>query len=170
MPLFRNKPLLVIGGGDTACEEAHFLTKFGSTVYIAVRRNELRASKSMQKRILEHEKIQVLWETQVEEAKGNQFLESVVLYNSKEPSKKSELAVSGLFYAIGHTPNTSFLRDTGMHMDEVGYIITKPDSTKTSITGVFACGDVQDAKYRQAVSAAGSGCMAALEAEKFLSE
>ncbi len=169
LPLFRDKPLLVIGGGDSACEEAYFLTKFGSTVYIAVRRNVLRASKTMQERILHHPKIKMLWETQPEEALGKEHLESVILFNSKDTSKKTTLHVSGLFYAVGHTPNTAFLQNTGLQMDTVGYIITEPKTTCTNINGIFACGDVQDAKYRQAITAAGSGCMAALDAEHYVS-
>ncbi len=168
LPLFRDKPLLVVGGGDTACEEAHFLTKFASKVYMAVRRDVLRASKPMQKRILEHPKIEVLWKTQVEEARGENLLQSLVLFESDNPSNKRTLSVSGLFYAIGHVPNTAFLKNTGITMNDVGYIITNGATSITSIEGIFACGDVQDAIYRQAITAAGSGCMAALDAEKYL--
>lgn len=168
LPLFRNKPLLVIGGGDTACEEAHFLTKFASKVYIAVRRDVLRASKHMQKRVREHPKIEILWKTQVEEAQGDTLLQSVVLFQSDNPLHKKTLEVNGLFYAIGHTPNTAFLKNTDIAMNSIGYITTHEGTSHTSVEGVFACGDVQDATYRQAITAAGSGCMAALDAERYL--
>ena len=169
LPLFRDKPLIVIGGGDSACEEAEYLTKFGSKVYLAVRRNILRASKAMQHRLLKHEKIEVLWNTEVQEAKSDEkLLQSVSILNNKTNEQK-EISVNGLFYAVGHTPNTSFLNNQ-IKTDETGYIITQANTTHTSIDGVFACGDVQDARYRQAISAAGSGCMAALDAEKWLTE
>ncbi len=168
LPLFRDKPLLVVGGGDTACEEAHFLTKFASKVYMAVRRDVLRASKHMQKQVQQHPKIEILWKTQVEEAQGDTLLQSVVLFESDNASHKRTLEVSGLFYAIGHTPNTAFLKNTGIVMNDIGYINTRKGTTETSVEGVFACGDVQDAHYRQAITAAGSGCMAAMDAERYL--
>lgn len=169
LPIFRDKPLIVIGGGDSACEEAEYLTKFGSKIYLVVRRDVLRASKTMQRRILKNEKIEVLWNTEVQEAKGDEkFLQSVSVINNKT-NTVSEISVNGLFYAVGHIPNTGFLNNQ-ITTDETGYIITKPDTTHTSAEGIFACGDVQDARYRQAISAAGSGCMAALDTEKWLTE
>ena len=166
LPAFRDQPLAVIGGGDSAVEEATFLTKYGSTVYIVHRRDELRASKIMQHRALENPKIEMLWSHVVTEAKGKDFLEAIRVKDLKTDQER-DLPVAGLFFAIGHTPNTGFL-DGQLEIDEQGYIITKPDSTQTSIAGVFAAGDVQDKKWRQAVTAAGTGCMAALEAEHFL--
>ncbi len=166
LPGFRNKPLAVIGGGDSACEEASFLTKFGSKVYLVHRRDELRASKIMQKRVFDNPKIEILWSQTVEEAKGDEFLESIVVKDAKTGDLK-ELECSGLFFAIGHKPNTDFL-DGQIELDEDGYIITAPDSTQTNVPGVYAAGDVQDKKWRQAITAAGSGCMSALEAEHFL--
>lgn len=168
LPVFRNKPLVVIGGGDSACEEAMYLSKFGSVVYLVVRRDVLRASKAMQTRVFGNEKIKVLWNTQVAEAQGSKMLERVVAKNTKENSEQV-LEVSGLFYAVGHEPNVAFLNGQ-LKTDETGYIITKPDSCATDIPGVFAAGDVKDHVYRQAITAAGSGCMAALEAERWLSE
>ena len=168
LPLFRQKPLVVIGGGDTAAEEALFLTKYASEVHLLVRRDEMRASKVMQQRVLDHEKITIHWNTEAVEAKGDQLLSEVVVVNNKTQETAS-LAVSGLFYAIGHEPNTGFL-DGQITLDDTGYIVTQPGTTLTNIDGVFACGDVQDKIYRQAISAAGSGCMAALDAERFLVE
>ncbi len=168
LPIFRDKPLIVIGGGDSACEEATFLTKFGSKVYLAVRRNELRASKAMQERVLQHKKIEVLWETEVQEAKGSEGVQGVLKsVITTHKGNTSELAVNGLFYAIGHTPNTTLLEGQ-VDLDNAGYIITRPGTTKSSVEGVFACGDVQDPHYRQAITSAGSGCMAALDAEQWL--
>ncbi|MDH3623469.1 MAG: thioredoxin-disulfide reductase [Myxococcales bacterium] len=166
LPAFRNQPLAVIGGGDSAVEEATFLTKYGSTVYIVHRRDELRASKIMQHRALANPKIEMLWSHVVTEAKGKDFLEAIEVKDLKTDEKR-DIPVSGLFFAIGHTPNTAFL-DGQIDTDEQGYIITKPDSTATNVPGVFAAGDAQDKKWRQAVTAAGTGCMAALEAEHFL--
>lgn len=168
LPAFRNKPLVVIGGGDSACEEAMYLSKFGSVVYLVVRRDVLRASKAMQTRVFANEKIKVLWNTQITEAQGSKMLERVIAKNSKDNTQEV-LEVSGLFYAIGHEPNVAFLKGQ-LKTDETGYIITKPDSCATDIPGVFAAGDVKDHVYRQAITAAGSGCMAALEAERWLSE
>ncbi|KAJ1718939.1 thioredoxin-disulfide reductase [Coemansia erecta] len=168
-PLFRNKPLVVIGGGDSACEEATFLTKYASHVYIAVRRDAFRASNIMAKRAINHPKITVLWNTHVIEAKGDdRVLTHVVLQDAKTKETRN-LDVSGLFYAIGHTPNTAFLNGQ-LTTDETGYLVVKPGTSLTNVQGVFAAGDVHDKRYRQAITAAGSGCMAALDAEKYLEE
>ena len=166
LPAFRNQPLAVIGGGDSAVEEASFLTKYGSTVYLVHRRDELRASKIMQQRALDNPKIEILWSHVVTQAKGADFLEAVRVKDLKTEEER-DIPVAGLFFAIGHTPNTAFLNGQ-IDTDEQDYIVTKPDSTQTNIAGVFAAGDVQDKKWRQAITAAGSGCMAALEAEQFL--
>lgn len=168
LPLFRNKPLVVIGGGDTACEEATYLTKFGSTVHLLVRRDVLRASKAMQERTKANPKIQIHWNTEAVEAVGEKVLTGVKVRNNKTGTEEI-VEAAGLFYAIGHEPNTKFL-DGQVELDETGYIKTVPGTARTSVVGVFAAGDVQDKVYRQAITAAGSGCMAALEAERFLSE
>jgi thioredoxin reductase (NADPH) len=167
LPIFRNKVLAVVGGGDSAAEEGTFLTKYASKVLLLVRRDELRASKAMQDRVFANKKIEVLWNTELKEATGDKALTGVRITNNKTKQDQT-LQVSGLFYAIGHVPNTEFLGGQ-LKLDETGYIITKPGTTQTSISGVFACGDVQDKIYRQAVTAAGSGCMAAIDAEKYLS-
>ncbi|KAJ2778596.1 thioredoxin-disulfide reductase [Coemansia javaensis] len=168
-PVFRNKPLVVIGGGDSACEEASFLTKYASQVYIAVRRDVFRASSIMARRAASNPKITILWNTHVTEAKGDgKTLTHVELQDAKTGETR-DLAVSGLFYAIGHTPNTAFLQGQ-LETDETGYLLVKPGSTVTNVRGVFAAGDVQDKHYRQAITAAGTGCMAALDAEKYLSD
>lgn len=169
LPIFRNKPLIVVGGGDSACEEAEFLTKFASTVYLVVRRNVLRASKAMQKRIFENKKIIILWNTEVLEACGDGFVLQLVKLHNNKTNVDSEMQVSGLFYAVGHTPNTAFFNGQ-IETDTMGYIITKNKSSQTSVEGVFACGDVQDARYRQAITAAGSGCIAALDTEHWLTK
>jgi len=166
LPAFRNQPLVVIGGGDSAVEEATFLTKYGSCVYIVHRRDELRASKIMQHRALTNSKIEMLWSHTVTEAKGTDYLEAVRIKDLKTDEER-DIPAAGLFFAIGHTPNTEFLNGQ-IDTDDQGYIITKPDSTATNVPGVFAAGDVQDKKWRQAVTAAGTGCMAALETEHFL--
>jgi thioredoxin reductase (NADPH) len=166
LPAFRNQPLVVIGGGDSAVEEATFLTKYGSTVYIVHRRDELRASKIMQQRALDNPKIEMLWSHVVTQAKGADFLEAVRVKDLKTGEER-DIPAAGLFFAIGHTPNTAFLNGQ-VETDDQDYIITKPDSTQTNIPGVFAAGDVQDKKWRQAITAAGTGCMAALEVEHFL--
>lgn len=169
LPIYRNKPLAVVGGGDSAIEEACHLTKFGSKVYLIHRRDKLRASQIMQKRAVNNPKIEILWNSAVEEAKGDgKSLTSIVLTDTVNGTKR-QLETGGLFYAIGHVPNTEVFKDF-LELDETGYIKTVPGTTKTNIPGVFAAGDVQDKVYRQAITAAGSGCMAALEAEKFLSE
>ena len=166
LPLFRNQPLVVIGGGDTAVEEATYLTKFASKVYMIHRRDELRASKAMQQRAFSNPHLEIVWDTGLEDVFGDKFLEGVKLKNLKTGEEKS-MEAKGLFYAIGHTPNTAFLEGQ-LKTDESGYIITTPGSTLTSVPGVFAAGDVQDKRYRQAVTSAGTGCMAALDAEHFL--
>ncbi|EMM88397.1 thioredoxin-disulfide reductase [Leptospira santarosai str. CBC1416] len=167
LPIYRNKELVVVGGGDSAVEEASHLTKFASKVYLVHRRDSLRASKIMQKRATTHPKIEIIWNSQVKEAKGDgKNLTALTLENTTNGQKK-ELSVGGLFYAIGHKPNTDIFKGI-LDLDESGYIKTVPGSTKTSIEGIFAAGDVQDKIYRQAVSAAGSGCMAALDAERWL--
>ncbi len=168
LPIFRQKILAVIGGGDSAIEEATYLTKFAHKVILIVRRDVLRASKAMQKKIQENPKVEILWNSNVLEALGENVLEKLLVVNNKTKEKKT-IEVRGLFYAIGHTPNTTFLENQ-LDLDEAGYIKTKPGTTKTNIEGVFACGDVQDKVYRQAITAAGSGCMAALEVEKYLEE
>lgn len=168
LPMFRDKPLVVIGGGDTAAEEAVYLTKFASRVYVVHRRDELRASKAMQKRLLENEKIEMVWSHIPIKAVGDGKLEGVKVKSTKDNSEKF-LEASGLFYAVGHIPNTEFLMGQ-LECDATGYIIIHPGTTQTNVAGVFAAGDVQDKRYRQAVTAAGSGCMAALEVEKYLSE
>lgn len=169
LPIFREKPLVVIGGGDTACEEASYLAKFGSQVHMLVRRDELRASKAMQKRVFDNPKITIHWNTEALEALGDDKLLNGVRVVQNKTREESVIPASGLFFAIGHKPNTDFLGDQ-LQTDEAGYLVTAPDSTKTQIQGVFACGDVKDKVYRQAVTAAGSGCMAALEAERWLGE
>lgn len=166
LPIFRNQPLAVIGGGDSAVEEATHLTKYTSRVFLLVRRDVLRASKIMQDRAFSNPKLEILWNTEATEAVGENALQGLKIINNKTQTE-STLAVKGLFYAIGHIPNTSFL-DGQVECDSSGYILTKPGSTLTNVPGVFACGDVQDKHYRQAITAAGSGCMAALDAEHFL--
>ncbi|CAB4252023.1 similar to Saccharomyces cerevisiae YHR106W TRR2 Mitochondrial thioredoxin reductase involved in protection against oxidative stress, required with Glr1p to maintain the redox state of Trx3p [Maudiozyma barnettii] len=169
VPIFRNKPLAVIGGGDSACEEAQFLTKYGSKVYLVVRKDYLRASTIMQRRVEKNDKIEILYNTVPLEAKGDgKFLTSLLSNNVKE-NKQFDLPINGLFYAIGHKPATEIVKGQ-IDMDETGYIKTVPGTSLTSVPGVFAAGDVQDSKYRQAITSAGSGCMAALDAEKFLTE
>lgn len=167
---FRDKPIVVVGGGDTAMEEAIFLTKFASKVDLIHRRHEFRASKIMQDRVLAHEKINVMWNTEVKEIKGTKEtgVESVTLFNS-ETNETTDHPTEGVFIAIGHQPNTSLFKGV-LDMDDVGYLITEGKTMKTNVEGVFACGDAQDAYYRQAVTAAGTGCMAAIDAERFLAE
>ena len=167
LPIFRDQPLVVIGGGDTAIEEASYLTKFASRVYLVHRRHELRASKAMQQRAFSNPKLELVWDTVLEDVYGEKFLQGVKLKNLKS-DKAFDMEAKGLFYAIGHTPNTSFLEGQ-LNTDESGYLVTQPGSTLTNVPGVFAAGDVQDKRYRQAVTSAGTGCMAALDAERFLS-
>ncbi len=168
LPAFRNKELAVIGGGDTALEEAMHLTQFASKVYLIHRRDALRASSVMQKRAMDHQKIEILWNKVVEEFCGETQLTSLRLKDTVNGSI-SLLQVAGAFEAIGHVPNTVFLKGQ-LETGEMGYIRTVPGSTRTSIPGVFAAGDVQDSVFRQAITAAGSGCMAAIEAERWLQE
>ncbi|EFA76581.1 thioredoxin reductase [Heterostelium album PN500] len=167
LPIYRNKHLAVVGGGDTACEEATFLTHFASKVTMLVRRDEMRASKAMQQRVLTNPKIEIIWNHTLLSAQGGDKLTDLTIQNVLTKEEK-KLEVGGLFYAIGHVPNTAFLNGQ-IETDETGYIITKGHSTETNVKGVFACGDVQDKIYRQAITAAGTGCMSALEAERFLS-
>lgn len=167
-PIFREKPLAVIGGGDSAMEESTFLTKYGSKVYIIHRRDTFRASKIMQNRVISNPKIEVIWNSVVVEAYGDRVLGGLKVKNLVT-GEVSDLKVNGLFFAIGHEPATKFLGGQ-LELDSDGYVVTKPGTTQTSVHGVFAAGDVQDKKYRQAVTAAGTGCMAALEAEHYLQE
>lgn len=167
MPIFRDKDLFVIGGGDTAVEEAMFLTKYGKKVYIVHRRDTLRASKVMAERAINHPKIEILWDSELTKVEGDTVVQSVTVLNNKT-KKETKMDAAGVFYAIGHTPNTSFL-DNQIETHDNGYIKVKPGTTLTSVDGVFAAGDVFDHVYRQAISAAGSGCMAALDAERWLS-
>jgi thioredoxin reductase (NADPH) len=166
LPAFRNKPLFVVGGGDSAMEEATYLSKFGSKVYIVHRRDELRASQIMQQRAKDNPKIEMLLSHRVVSVEGGQGVEVVRVHDLKTDQERT-VPAAGLFFAIGHVPNTSFLGGQ-LQTDEQGYLVTEPGTTKTSVAGVFAAGDVQDKRYRQAITAAGTGCMAALEAEHFL--
>lgn len=166
LPAFRNKELAVLGGGDTAVEEAVHLTQFASKVYLIHRRDELRASKVMQKRAIEHPKIEILWNKTVEEFLGELRVEALSL-RDVITGEVTRLPIAGVFEAIGHVPNVGFLKGQ-ITTDELGYIKTIPGTPLTNIDGVFAAGDVQDNKYRQAISAAGSGCMAAIEVERWL--
>lgn len=168
LPIFRNRPLVVVGGGDTACEEATYLSKFGSKVHLLVRRDQLRASKAMQDRVKANEKIEIHWNTEVVAVKGDKSVTGVRVVDNATKTE-SDMEAGGLFFAIGHVPNTEFLKGQ-LATDDVGYLLTEADSTKTKIPGVFAAGDVKDKVYRQAITAAGSGCMAALEAERWLGE
>lgn len=169
VPIFRNKPLAVIGGGDSACEEAAFLTKYGSKVYMIVRKDHLRASTIMQKRAMKNEKIEILFNTVTLAAEGDGKLLNQLRIKDVKTNLERTLPVNGLFYAVGHTPATSIVRDQ-VDCDETGYIKTVPGSSLTSVPGLFAAGDVQDSRYRQAITSAGSGCMAALDCEKYLAE
>jgi thioredoxin reductase (NADPH) len=165
---FRGQDVAIVGGGDTAAEEATYLAKLCTKVYMIVRRDELRASKAMQERVLKTPNIEVIWNSETDEIIGNNTVEAVRIRNVKTGELK-QLEVKGFFVAIGHQPNTEIFNKY-LEMDEVGYIKTIPGTSKTNIEGVFACGDAQDKIYRQAVTAAGSGCMAALDAERWLGE
>jgi len=166
-PQFREAELAVVGGGDSACEEAVYLTKYGSKVHLVVRSEKLRASAAMIDRVKSNEKIFIHWNTSVVEAKGKDWLEKIKTID--KDNNEGEIDIKGLFYAIGHTPNTSFL-ESQIDVDKKGYILCNPGRPETSIEGIFAAGDVADAEWRQGVTAAGSGCMAALAAERWLSE
>ena len=163
---FRGKEIAVVGGGDSAIEEATFLTKFATKVSLIVRRDALRASKIMQERALDNPKIEIVWNSVVSQVNGADSLESVELTDTVTGAKRT-LVISGLFIAIGHRPNTDVFKGV-LDMEDSGYLITRPDSTYTNVPGVFACGDVKDHTYRQAITAAGSGCMAAIDAERWL--
>ena len=168
LPMFRNKPLVVVGAGDSACEEATYLTKFASKVYMVVRRDAMRASKIMAERAMKHPKIEVKWNTVVEEVLGNEKQVTGVKLKSTNGGPSEQIDAAGMFCAIGHTPNVGFLNGQ-LDLNELGYVKwTTVARTYTSVDGVFAAGDVADDYYRQAVSAAGTGCMAALDAERWL--
>ena len=167
---YKDKKVTVVGGGNTAVEEALFLTNFASQVTLVHRRNELRAEKILQKKLFDHPKINVIWDSEIKEIIGKDSppsVESIIIKNVKT-DEENNLEADGVFVAIGHSPSSKIFKDK-LKITESGYIITEPDSTKTSSLGVFAAGDVTDDKYRQAVTAAGMGCMAALEVETFLS-
>lgn len=168
---YRGKDVAVVGGGDTAAEEAIYLAGLCKKVYLVVRRDELRASKVMQERVLKTPNIEVLWKHQTKGLFGDGVVEGAELYKNKGEANQEmvKIKIDGFFLAIGHTPNSDIFKPY-INTDEVGYINTVPGTSKTNIPGVFACGDVQDSHYRQAVTAAGSGCMAAIDAERFLSE
>jgi len=167
---FKDKTVAVVGGGNAAVEEAMFLTKFASKVKLIHRRNELRAEKMLQKKLMENKKIEIVWDTVVEDVLGDKDPKNVTGLKVKnvKTNLSDEMKIDGLFIAIGHDPATQLFKDQ-LKMDKEGYLITKPDSTETNVPGVFAAGDVKDKIFRQAVTAAGMGCMAALEAEKHLS-
>ena len=165
---FRDQEIAVVGGGDSAVEEATFLTRFASKVYLIHRRDELRASKIMRDRAFANPKLEILWNSQVVEIEGDKKLSGVILEDTVTHIRES-LSLQGLFIAIGHRPNTDLFQDQ-LELKENGYLVTEPDTSKTKVAGVFACGDVQDDYYRQAITAAGSGCMAAIDAERWLEE
>jgi len=170
---YKGKDVAVVGGGDTAAEEATYLANIVNKVYLIHRRDELRASKAMVKRVMNTPNIEVLWDTEVKEITGAEeafikALDGAVVFN-KKTGKERKIDIDGFFVAIGHKPNTQMFADK-LDMDDTGYLITKPDSTPTNVPGIFAAGDVQDKHFRQAVTAAGTGCMAAIESERFLGE
>ncbi len=167
LPAFRGQPLAVVGGGDTAMEEGTYLTKFASTVYVIHRRDSLRASKIMQQRYMDRPNAKVLFNKRVVDVLGGEKIEAVLLEDTVT-GEQSRLDVKGLFIAIGHTPSTRFLKDSGMELNEAGYVALHSRGSKTNIAGVFAAGDVADFEYRQAVTAAGMGCQAALDCERWL--
>jgi thioredoxin reductase (NADPH) len=166
-PFFRNQEIIVVGGGDSAIEEATFLTKFGSTIHIVHRRGELRASKVLQERAMNNEKIKFHWDSVVTDIKGDQKMQQVILKNLKT-NEETAIDAGGLFVAIGHEPNTKLFKDQ-VDLDKEGYVVLK-NKTHTNVEGVFAAGDVHDRNYRQAVTAAGFGCMAAIDVDKYLTE
>jgi thioredoxin reductase (NADPH) len=163
---FKGKDVAIVGAGDTACEEASYLAKICTKVYMIVRRDEFRASKAMQNRVLATPNIEVLFNSETDEILGETKVEGARIKNRKTGEMRN-IDISGFFVAIGHQPNTGIFKDY-LTMDETGYLLTIPGTSKTNIEGVFACGDAQDKVYRQAVTAAGSGCMAALDAERYL--
>src|SRR5215510_1993288 len=163
---FRGKEVAIVGAGDTAAEEALYLAKLASNVHMFIRKHEMRASKVMQERVFKTKNIKVYWNTEAEEVVGEKHVSAVRVFNN-QTSEKQTIPVSGFFVAIGHQPNSEIFKGW-LDMDEAGYIKTVPGTSKTNIEGVFACGDVQDKVYRQAVTAAGTGCMAALDAERYL--
>ncbi|MFM2174098.1 MAG: thioredoxin-disulfide reductase [Cyanobacteriota bacterium] len=165
-PQFRNEELAVVGGGDSACEEAVYLTKYGSRVHLIVRSEQLRASKAMADRVLANPNITVHWNRRIRDCSGGEWMEAIELEDANGNSAE-RIAVRGLFYAIGHTPNTRLVREQ-LEVDHHGYLVTKPGRPETSVDGVFAAGDVADAEWRQGITAAGSGCQAALAAERWL--
>jgi thioredoxin reductase (NADPH) len=165
---FKGKEVAIVGAGDTAAEEALYLSKICSHVHMIIRRNEMRASKVMQERVFKTANIKIYWDSEIDEVLGESKVEGVRILNNKT-GEKQEVALSAFFVAIGHTPNSDIFKGW-LDMDEAGYLKTVPGSSRTNVPGVFASGDVQDKIYRQAVTAAGSGCMAALDAERFLSE
>lgn len=165
---FKGQEVAVVGGGDTACEEASYLSKLCSKVHMIVRRDVLRASKIMAKRVMTTPNIEIHWHSETDEILGESEVEAVRIFNN-QTGVKTDVPIKGFFVAIGHQPNTDIFKGM-LDMDEAGYLITQPDSSKTNIEGVFASGDAQDKIYRQAVTAAGSGCMAALDAERWLAE
>jgi thioredoxin reductase (NADPH) len=163
---FKGKDVAIVGAGDTAAEEASYLAKICNKVYMIVRRDEFRASKAMQHRVMNTPNIEILYNSETDEILGDTKVDGVRVKNN-QTGETREISIQGFFVAIGHQPNTDIFKDY-ITMDETGYIITQPDSSKTNVEGVFACGDAQDKIYRQAVTAAGSGCMAALDAERYL--
>ncbi len=164
---FRGQDVAVVGGGDTAAEEALYLSKLTNKVHLVIRRDEMRASVIMQNRIKENDKIEIHWNSEIKEIKGDESVEGIEIINNVT-SETTNISLGGVFIAIGHQPNTDIFKDY-INLDESGYILTKPGSTETNVPGVFATGDAQDKIYRQAVTAAGSGCMGALDAERYIS-
>ncbi|MFN5937368.1 MAG: NAD(P)/FAD-dependent oxidoreductase, partial [Sphingobacteriales bacterium] len=164
---FRGKEVAIVGAGDTAAEEALYLSKLCTTVHMLIRKDQMRASKVMQDRVKNTSNIKIYWNTETEEILGDKKVEAMRIRNNKT-NQTQEISIQGFFVAIGHQPNSDIFKGY-VEMDEAGYLLTVPGTTKTNIEGVFAAGDVQDKNYRQAVTAAGSGCMAALDAERFLS-
>jgi thioredoxin reductase (NADPH) len=169
LPAYRNQPLAVVGGGDTAMEETSYLTKFASKVYVIHRRDTLRASKSMQDRVLSNPKVEMVWNSAVEDVVGDKHLEAVVVKDVNTGATR-RLDVKGLFIAIGHSPATKFLHGSGIEFDDKGYVLLRTRGSSTNIPGVFAAGDVADQHYRQAITASGMGCQAAIDCERWLAE